>query len=99
MLIESEFTLNHLFTRSNASTILVWKFFGLGLFTIILVSSANDIGILLSFMVLGKSLTYIRNNSGPKTDPWGTLIATYINLYFDDNISIALSKAYTLWIL
>jgi hypothetical protein len=55
MLIESEFTLNHLFAHSNASTILVWKSFGLGLFTIILVSSANNIGILLSFMVLGKS--------------------------------------------
>ena len=38
----------------------------------ILVSSANNIGILLSFMVLGKSLTYMRNNSGPKTKPWGT---------------------------
>ena len=72
MLTESEFTLNHLFTRSNALTIFVWKSFGLGLFTIILVSSANNIGILLSFMVLGKSLTYIRNNSGPKTEPWGT---------------------------
>ena len=63
--------LNHLFTLSNASTILVWKSFGVGLFTIILVSSVNNIGI-LSFMVLGKSLTYIRNNSGPKTKPWGT---------------------------
>ena len=60
MLIESEFTLNHLLTRSNALTILVWKSFGLGLFTIILVSSANNIGM-LSFMILGKSLTYIRN--------------------------------------
>jgi len=35
-LIQSELTLNHLFTRSNASTILVWKSFGLGTFTIIL---------------------------------------------------------------
>ena len=34
--------------------------------------SANNIGILLSFMVLGKSLMCIRNNSGPKTEPWGT---------------------------
>ena len=66
MSIESDFTLNHLFTQSNASTILVWKSFGLGLFTIILVSPANNIGILLSFMVLGKSLMYIRNNSGPR---------------------------------
>jgi hypothetical protein len=37
-----------------------------------LVSSANNIGILLSFIVLGKSLMYIGNNSGPKTEPWGT---------------------------
>jgi len=36
------------------------------------VSSENNIGILLSFMVLGKSLIYIRNNNGPKTEPWGT---------------------------
>jgi hypothetical protein len=32
----------------------------------------NNIGTVLSFMVLGRSLTYIRNSSGPKTDPSGT---------------------------
>jgi len=39
------------------------------MFTIILASSANNIGTFLSFTVLGRALTYIRNSSGPKTDP------------------------------
>jgi hypothetical protein len=33
----------------------------------------NNIGTVLLLTVLGRSLTYIRNSSGPKTDPWGTL--------------------------
>ena len=41
MLIEREFTLNHSFTLSNDLIILVWKSPGVGLFTIVLVSSAN----------------------------------------------------------
>jgi len=32
----------------------------------------NNIGTVLSFMVLGRSLTYTRKSSGPKTDPRGT---------------------------
>jgi len=70
--MESRFTLNHLFTQLKAVTILVWKSFELRLFTIILVSSAYNIGTVLSFTVLGKSLTYIRNSSGHKTDLWGS---------------------------
>jgi hypothetical protein len=31
-----------------------------------------NIGTVLSFTVLGRLLTYIRNSRGPKTDPWGT---------------------------
>jgi len=45
------------------------KSFELGLFAIIFASSVNNIGTVLSFMVLGKSLTHIRNSSEPKTDP------------------------------
>ena len=67
--MESKFTLKHLFTQLKSVNILVRKYFELGLFTIIIVSSVNNIGTVLSFMVLGRSLTYIRNSSGPKTDP------------------------------
>ena len=69
MLIEREFTLNHSFTLSNDLIILVWKSPGVGLFTIVHVSSANNRGILLSFMVYGKSLTYIRKKVDPKPNP------------------------------
>ena len=70
--MESKFTFKYLFTKLKAVTILVWKSFELGLFTIILVTLANNIGTVLSFTVLGKSLTYLRNSRGPKTSPWGT---------------------------
>jgi len=43
--IDSRFTLNHLFTQWKAVTILVWKSLKLGLFTIMLISSANNICI------------------------------------------------------
>jgi hypothetical protein len=62
--MENKFTLKHLFTQLKAVTILVSKSFEIGLFTTILVSSANNIGTVLSFTVLGRSLTYIRNGSG-----------------------------------
>jgi hypothetical protein len=54
--VGSKFILNHLFTQLQAVTILVWKSFILGLLTNILVTSANSIGIVLSFGVLGRSL-------------------------------------------
>jgi hypothetical protein len=49
----------------------------LGLLTIRLVSSANNIILQLPLKfilsgILGKSLIKIRNNKGPRTDPWGT---------------------------
>jgi len=69
MFIENKFTLNHLFTQSKAVTILASKSFELGDFTLILVSLANNIGTVLSFIVLGRSLMNIGNSSGPKTDP------------------------------
>jgi hypothetical protein len=55
----------------------VWKSLELRLFAIILASSANNIGTVLSLTVLDKSLTYIRNSSGPKTDPWGRLYVIF----------------------
>jgi len=68
MFIEIKFTLNHLFTQSKAVTILASKSFELGHFTIILVSLANNIGMVLSFMVLDRSLINVKNSNGPKTD-------------------------------
>jgi hypothetical protein len=59
MFMESKFTLNHLFTQSKAVYILVTKSFELELFTIILVLSANNIGMILSFTVSGRSLIYV----------------------------------------
>jgi len=38
------------------------------------VSSANDIGRVELFIVLGKSFMYKRNNNGPTTDPWNSVI-------------------------
>jgi len=38
-----------------------------------LVSSTNKIGLDLSDTLLERSLTYIRNNNGPRTEPYGTL--------------------------
>jgi hypothetical protein len=67
MFMESKFTSSHLFTLLKAVTLLVSKYFEFGLFTVILVSSAHN--RILSFMILGESLIYIRNSSGPKTDP------------------------------
>jgi hypothetical protein len=43
-----------------------------GLMINILVSSANNTGIDLSFIALGKSLILKSNNNGPKIDPCGT---------------------------
>jgi hypothetical protein len=40
------------------------------------VSSANNIGMALSFMILGKSFIYRRNNRGPWIDPCGTPLST-----------------------
>jgi hypothetical protein len=41
------------------------------------VSSANNIVILSSFMVLGKLLTYMRNNSGPQDRTLGNSISYF----------------------
>ena len=35
-----------------------------------IVSSAKN--LMLDLMSVSRSLIYIRNNSGPRTDPWGT---------------------------
>ena len=45
-----------------------------------LVSSANKIELNLSDSLLERSLTYIRNNNGPRTEPCGTLCCTFPNL-------------------
>jgi hypothetical protein len=53
--MESKFTLNHSFIQLKAAVILMWKLFMFGLVTYILVSSANSLGVFLSFIVLVKS--------------------------------------------
>jgi len=39
---------------------------------IILVSSAYSTDSAYLFIVLGRSLMYIENSRGPRTEPWGT---------------------------
>jgi hypothetical protein len=51
--MECKFTLNHLFTQSNAVIILVTKSFELERFIITPVQSANNKVMVLSFMILG----------------------------------------------
>ena len=36
-------------------------------------------GTVLLFTVLGKSFMYMRNNRGPKTDPWGTPLVIFFH--------------------
>ena len=43
-----------------------------------LVSSANRRGLVV--VEFGRSFTYIRNNSGPRIEPWGTPILTGLKL-------------------
>ena len=43
----------------------------------IFVSSANKKNLSL-FDIFGKSLIYIRNKSGPRTEPWGTPHVIYL---------------------
>jgi len=45
-----------------------------------LVSSANKIGLDLSDTLLERSLTYVTNNNGPRTEPGGTLCRTFSHL-------------------
>jgi hypothetical protein len=45
-----------------------------------LVSSANKIGLDLSDTLLERSLTYIKNNNGPRTEPCGTQCCTSSHL-------------------
>jgi hypothetical protein len=45
---------------------------GVGLATIMLVSSANNVGLDISDIGFGKSLIYKRKNKGPRTEPCGT---------------------------
>jgi hypothetical protein len=45
---------------------------GVGLAMIILVSSANSIGLDISDIVFGKSLIYKIKNNGPRIEPCGT---------------------------
>jgi hypothetical protein len=45
---------------------------GVGLEIIMLVSSANNVGLDISDIVFGKSLIYKRKNNGPRTEPCGT---------------------------
>jgi len=42
-----------------------------------LVSSANKIELDLSDTLLERSLTYIKNNNGPRTEPCGTPCCTF----------------------
>jgi hypothetical protein len=44
------------------------------------VSSANKIGLDLSDILLERSLTYIRNNNGPRTETCGTPCCTFSHL-------------------
>jgi len=46
-----------------------------------LVSSANNGGLEQVFIPKGRSLMCIRNNKGPKIDPWGN--TTFIALQLD----------------
>ena len=39
---------------------------------ITLVSSTNNNGSGIEFILRGRSFTYIMNNRGPRIDPWGT---------------------------
>jgi len=70
--MESKFMFSHSFIKLKAAVILIWRWFLFGLVINMLVSSANNIGKDLSFIALGKSLTYKRNNNGPKIDPCRT---------------------------
>jgi hypothetical protein len=54
--MESKFVFNHSFIKLKAAAILIWKSFLFGLVINMLESSANNTGIDLSFMALGKSL-------------------------------------------
>jgi hypothetical protein len=47
---------SHSFIKLKAAVILIWRWFMFGLVINMLVSSANNIGIDLSFIALGKSL-------------------------------------------
>jgi hypothetical protein len=51
---------------------------------IMLVSSANRIGLDILGMILGRSLTYRRKNRGPNMEPWGTpcLTVFHSEVYF-----------------
>jgi hypothetical protein len=53
--MERRFTLNHSFIQLKAVFIFTRKSFRFGLVTSIVVSYANNIGMVLSFIVLGKS--------------------------------------------
>ena len=71
MFRESELTRNQLdiwskvTLRSSWNLCLSWPVINM------LVSSANNMGVALLKMALGKSLIYKRNSRGPNTDPWG----------------------------
>jgi hypothetical protein len=54
--MESKFMFSHSLIELKAAVILIWKLFLFGLVINMLVSSANNIGIDLLFMALGKSL-------------------------------------------
>jgi len=53
--MDSKFTLSHSLTQLKAVFILIQKSFGFGLVISILVSSANNIGVALSLIVLVRS--------------------------------------------
>jgi hypothetical protein len=64
--------LNHLFISWKALLTVFFNIIGLGLLTILLVSSANKTASALSFIDFGRSLIYSKKSSGPSTDPCGT---------------------------
>lgn len=63
---------------------------------IMLVSSANNVGLDLLDTVFGKSIIYIRKNNGPSIEPWGTPYCT--SSHWEENSFKLLSFIVTLYI-
>jgi len=76
---DNEFSWNHLVNWWIDVEIAFWSSQVLGLVIIMLVSSANKIGITLYGTAIGKSLMYNKKSKGPNTDPCGTPWLTFIH--------------------
>ena len=79
MLSGSEFSWNRLVNCWKDTEIAFWSSLILGLVIIMLVSSANSIGIALDGTAVGKSLPYIKNSKGPNTEPCRTPWLTFVH--------------------